>query len=493
MQLVLEYFEDSGKFTDLHTYSKRGLPRPKDDEKIADGPVSDPVYAIWGTCSSLLQCIALFIALKKSRCVLIKLLMSDKSYDDTELTGMLSEYLESETFSVDQENDGLAGLNQARKKDYDAIVLDVMMPEMDGFTVLRELRQTQTTPVIMLTAKGEDIDRIVGLEMGADDYLPKPCNPRELVARLKAVLRRTQFAPQEQEEIKTGDLEVQPKSRKAYFKTVPLPLTSSEYNLLEALARQVGQVVDKETLSEQALGKKLTAYDRSIDMHMSKLRQKLGDDNQDLIQTVRVILIGVGVSWGTAIYIKNSDATQQQDYRSRFIENRVESLRQILYYGGEEAAIEFLENKKLSSRRLNFFVVDGFGHDVLGRPFSVDTPDLREFESVESIDGLGILSKPIKKLQIAAKEFSQGKLDTRVANKMGGRRDEIADLGRDFDQMAAQLQSLITNQKQLLSDISHELRSPLARMHVALGLARKKTGADVETEMQRIRILRRNA
>lgn len=209
--------------------------------------------------------------------------------DDTELTGMLSEYLESETFSVDQAHDGLAGLNQARSKNYDAIVLDVMMPEMDGFSVLRELRQSQSTPVIMLTAKGEDVDRIVGLEMGADDYLPKPCNPRELVARLKAVLRRTQFAPQEQEEIKTGLLEVQPKSRKAFYKSEALPLTSSEYNLLEALARQVGQVVDKETLSEQALGKKLTAYDRSIDMHMSKLRQKLGDEDQDLIQTVRGI------------------------------------------------------------------------------------------------------------------------------------------------------------------------------------------------------------
>lgn len=209
--------------------------------------------------------------------------------DDTELTGMLSEYLESETFNVDQAHDGFTGLKQARNKNYDAIILDVMMPEMDGFSVLRELRQSQSTPVIMLTAKGEDVDRIVGLEMGADDYLPKPCNPRELVARLKAVLRRTQFAPQEQEEIKTGLLEVQPKSRKALYNSEVLPLTSSEYNLLEALARQVGQVVDKETLSEQALGKKLTAYDRSIDMHMSKLRQKLGDDDQDLIQTVRGI------------------------------------------------------------------------------------------------------------------------------------------------------------------------------------------------------------
>jgi DNA-binding response OmpR family regulator len=187
-------------------------------------------------------------------------------------------------------HDGLSGVIQARGKNYDAIVLDVMMPEMDGFSVLRELRQSMQTPVIMLTAKGDDVDRIIGLEMGADDYLPKPCNPRELVARLKAVLRRTQFAPKVSEEIITGKIEVRPKARKAYFNSEPLPLTSSEYNLLEVLARHVGQVVDKETLSEQALGKKLTAYDRSIDMHMSKLRQKLGDDDQQLVQTVR----GVG-------------------------------------------------------------------------------------------------------------------------------------------------------------------------------------------------------
>ncbi len=207
--------------------------------------------------------------------------------DDIELSSMLAEYLESEDFMVDKAHDGLAGVTQAQSKSYDAIVLDVMMPKMDGFSVLRELRPTNTTPVIMLTAKGEDIDRIVGLEMGADDYLPKPCNPRELVARIKAVLRRTQLAPPIQDEIITGELKVTPKARKAFFADEELPLTSSEYNLLEALARQVGQVVDKETLSEQALGKKLTAYDRSIDMHMSKLRQKLGDDEQQLIQTVR--------------------------------------------------------------------------------------------------------------------------------------------------------------------------------------------------------------
>ena len=207
--------------------------------------------------------------------------------DDIELCGMLAEYLESEDFSVDKVHDGVAGVSRAQAKKYDAIVLDVMMPKMDGFSVLRELRPNNATPVIMLTAKGEDIDRIVGLEMGADDYLPKPCNPRELVARIKAVLRRTQLAPPIQDEIKTGELVILPKSRKAYNAEIELPLTSSEYNLLEVLARQVGQVVDKETLSEQALGKKLTAYDRSIDMHMSKLRNKLGDEDQQLIQTVR--------------------------------------------------------------------------------------------------------------------------------------------------------------------------------------------------------------
>jgi len=182
--------------------------------------------------------------------------------DDVELCEMLAEYLESEGFKVDKVHDG-------------------------GFSVLRELRPGNTTPIIMLTAKGDDIDRIVGLEMGSDDYLAKPCNPRELVARIKAVLRRTQSVAPMQDEITTGDLVVIPKIRKAIYAEAELPLTSSEYNLLEVLARQVGQVVDKETLSTQALGKKLTAYDRSIDMHMSKLRQKLGDDEQQLIQTVR--------------------------------------------------------------------------------------------------------------------------------------------------------------------------------------------------------------
>jgi len=222
---------------------------------------------------------------------MLNLLLID---DDIELCEMLAEYLESENFTVTTAHDGLSGLNLAREenstntKNYDAIVLDVMLPEMDGFSVLRELRQNTTTPVLMLTAKGDDIDRIVGLEMGADDYLPKPCNPRELVARIKAILRRTQSeAPKKLDLFKIGNLEIHPSSRKAIYQSIPLSLTSSEYNLLEVLAKNAGKLVDKETLSEQALGKKLTDYDRSIDMHLSKLRQKLGDDSQKLIQTVR--------------------------------------------------------------------------------------------------------------------------------------------------------------------------------------------------------------
>ncbi|MEE9309961.1 MAG: response regulator transcription factor [Cocleimonas sp.] len=208
--------------------------------------------------------------------------------DDVELCEMLAEYLLSENFIVDIVHDGRSGLEKAKSKKHDVIILDVMLPEMDGFSVLRELRHDIATPVLMLTAKGDDIDRIVGLEMGADDYLPKPCNPRELVARIKAILRRTQTdKPQALNIIKTGALEILPASRKAMYQSQDLSLTSSEYNLLEVLAKNAGKVVDKETLSEQALGKKLTDYDRSIDMHLSKLRQKLGDENQQLIQTVR--------------------------------------------------------------------------------------------------------------------------------------------------------------------------------------------------------------
>lgn len=210
--------------------------------------------------------------------------------DDVELCELLQEYLEAEQFSVDTVHDGKRGIEQALGGDYDAIVLDIMLPGTDGLTVLRQIREKSTTAILMLTAKGEDLDRIIGLEMGADDYLPKPCNPRELTARLRAVLRRLKPAAKPRDPIEIGELAIHPASRKAFFDTKTLPLTSTEYNLLEILMRNAGHVVSKETLCEQGLGRELTRYDRSVDMHLSKLRHKLGDKGQELIQTVR----GVG-------------------------------------------------------------------------------------------------------------------------------------------------------------------------------------------------------
>jgi DNA-binding response OmpR family regulator len=216
--------------------------------------------------------------------------------DDVELCEMLIEYLGTEGFIVDAVHDGESGTQQALSGKYDVVILDVMLPGINGFEVLRRIRATSHTPVLMLTARGDDVDRIVGLEMGSDDYLPKPCNPRELVARLRAILRRSQQAAISGTDAPPAilcvrDLEVHPASRRAIRGGEVLSLTSTEYNLLEVLIRNTGRVVTKEDLSEQALGRKLTHYDRSIDMHVSKLRRKLGSgpDGQPLIQTVRGI------------------------------------------------------------------------------------------------------------------------------------------------------------------------------------------------------------
>jgi DNA-binding response OmpR family regulator len=209
--------------------------------------------------------------------------------DDTELSGMLGEYLEPEGFTIERAFDGKAGVQQALSNHYDAVVLDVMMPELDGFEVLRRIRSHSSVPVLMLTAKGDDIDRIVGLEIGADDYLSKPFNPRELLARLRAVLRRTQNANQQDEQIvRIGLLEVHPASRTVLVQGEVLDLTSTEFNLLHTLVKQAGHLVSKEDLSKHALGRSLEKYDRSIDMHMSNLRKKIAEHHPgSIIITVR--------------------------------------------------------------------------------------------------------------------------------------------------------------------------------------------------------------
>jgi two-component system response regulator CpxR len=211
--------------------------------------------------------------------------------DDLALTNLLSEYLTSAGFTVHAVHTGEDGLNRALNDSYSLVVLDLMLPGMDGLELLRRLRPQSRVPVLMLTARGEDVDRIVGLEVGADDYLPKPFNPRELVARIRAILRRSQTdegAPA-RTRITVGDVEMDTGSRTVHRNSQDVELTSIEFTILEALLRAAGQVVTREHIAEVVLGRKFFAYDRSVDMHVSKLRRKLGNhpDGNERIKTIR--------------------------------------------------------------------------------------------------------------------------------------------------------------------------------------------------------------
>ncbi len=209
--------------------------------------------------------------------------------DDTELTDLLIQYLEPEGFEINCVHDGEIGIKKALNQPFDAIILDVMLPKLNGFEVLKAIREHLDTPVLMLTARGDDIDRIVGLEIGADDYLPKPCNPRELLARLRAILRRTQKTPIHKPIIEQHDIIVDCAKRLATLCGNELDLTNAEFNILEMLIKSPGQAFSKEELTEYALGRKFTAYDRSIDVHISNLRNKLGNNpsGEALIKTIR--------------------------------------------------------------------------------------------------------------------------------------------------------------------------------------------------------------
>jgi two-component system, OmpR family, response regulator len=205
--------------------------------------------------------------------------------DDIELSGMLKEYLEREGFAVTVVHDGEAAARAALTGSHQIVVLDVMMPRVDGIEALRRIRAASRVPVVMLTARGDDIDRIVGLELGADDYVPKPCTPRELVARLRAILRRVQPSA-DGGPLQAGALTLWPEKRRTEWRGKALELTSIEFNILEVLMRNAGRVVGKNEISEQALGRPLARFDRSIDVHLSAIRQKLGD-GASLIRTVR--------------------------------------------------------------------------------------------------------------------------------------------------------------------------------------------------------------
>jgi two-component system response regulator CpxR len=215
--------------------------------------------------------------------------------DDFELCELLAEYVKPEGFEITAVHDGEKGLHRAlsQKGLYDLIVLDVMLPGMNGFEVLQKLRAQIDTPVLMLTARDEEVDRIVGLEMGADDYLPKPFNPRELIARTRAILRRTgdrndRIFP-EPEVVSVGDIEMDTGSRIVRREGQKIELTSVEFGFLEVLLRAAGRVVSREQLAESVLGRSLAAFDRSVDVHLSSLRKKLGHrfGEFERIKTVR--------------------------------------------------------------------------------------------------------------------------------------------------------------------------------------------------------------
>ena len=210
--------------------------------------------------------------------------------DDVELAGMLRDYLVRDGFEVLAVPDGESGVAEALSGHFALVVLDVMMPGIGGIEALRRIRAASTVPVLMLTARGDDLDRIVGLELGADDYVPKPCMPRELAARLRAILRRSQKGGElaAQAPLVVGPLKVMPAQRRVEWDGEAVELTSTEFNLLEVLARNAGRPVSKAELSEQALGRPLVRFDRSIDVHLSSIRHKLGllPGGRSCIQTV---------------------------------------------------------------------------------------------------------------------------------------------------------------------------------------------------------------
>jgi DNA-binding response OmpR family regulator len=219
--------------------------------------------------------------------------------DDRELVELLREYLVPEGYSVDAAFDHDTGLNKALRGEDELVILDVMLPGGSGFELLKRMRaESSSTPVLLLTARGDAVDRIVGLEIGADDYLPKPFDPRELLARIRAILRRTRAtqkeaaAELEDTEVKVGDLTLTPSTRSVTLGGTEIDLTAMEFNILEVLLRHAGTIVTRDDVAKFAMGRTLAPFDRSVDVHISKLRRKLSgrEDSESRIKSIR----GVG-------------------------------------------------------------------------------------------------------------------------------------------------------------------------------------------------------
>lgn len=200
--------------------------------------------------------------------------------DDNDLSSMIAEYLGNNGMQVTTSPDATKGLNTLSQDQFDAVILDIMLPDLDGFEVCRRIRAVSPIPILMLTARGDELDRIVGLELGADDYLPKPFNPRELLARLRAILRRTSGALNQHDEttLHFGQLEIDPSARLVRLHGEPRNLTGHQFELLWVLAKNAGRVLSRERLMDMVRGEELEAFDRSIDVHISRIRAAIEDD-----------------------------------------------------------------------------------------------------------------------------------------------------------------------------------------------------------------------
>ncbi|MFT3744626.1 MAG: response regulator [Pyrinomonadaceae bacterium] len=497
--------------------------------------------------------------------------------DDEELCELVSEYLTVEGFDIECVNDGASGLDAALSGDYDMAILDVMLPKMNGFDVLRNLREKSKLPVIMLTARGDDMERIVGLEIGADDYLPKPFNPRELAARLRAILRRTvveEGDPEATEKLDIDGIQISPASRIATCDGRELNLTSVEFELLHELLKEAGKIVKKEDLSENVLERKLSPYDRSLDMHISNLRKKLGEraDGTERHQNDPIgrlylhvgmklflkiflwFLAAVGLMVGVLMFVTKTFQTEPMV--NRFERNTRNNLTvysgtatQIANAEGEAGLRLFLERLKGLDPSRQLSLVSGDGKVWFGDP--IESPGIAELSSrtiasgqvetdfsaeertlgaapVNFPDGRRLLlvfqwerqappslfwgsttalvrlggilltaivlcyllamylTSPIRKLRKVTNELADGNLETRVSPLLGRRRDEIGDLARDFDVMAERIEGLITSQQRLNRDISHELRSPLARLNVGLEIAKQRSAPEMKPVFERL-------
>ena len=212
--------------------------------------------------------------------------------DDTDLAAMVSEYLGSCGFQVETAYTGAQGLSALRASNFDAIILDLMLPDTSGFDLCREIRAESDTPIMMLTAKGEEMDRIIGLELGADDYLPKPFNPRELLARLNAIFRRSRAWQRKDQPLTFGELVIDPGSRSVSLAGEPCDLTGYQFDLLLTLARNAGRVMSRESLMDTLTGQDLESFDRSIDVHVSRIRAVIEADPK---RPTRILTVrGVG-------------------------------------------------------------------------------------------------------------------------------------------------------------------------------------------------------